>query len=198
MARQWLTIVSWVAVILGLLDRARDRVRCHSSPSPAHEDRMNVVWPITGLYLSGSSRLVALYADMARRKPMSMVYGHCMLTGTAAVRSGKSVFVSDDTLRSGLRYWRHHDGAPIVFWAGWTLFGSRLFAGVFGSFCSRLYFWYRVPIPSDPRHALADFRGATRSLKRSRPTHSLQRSRLVRLTDNEPFIYFSVRYRGPS
>ena len=41
----------------------------------------------------------------------------------------------DDTLRRGLRYWRHH-GAPIVFWAGWTLFGSRLYAEFFVLFAN--------------------------------------------------------------
>ena len=66
---QWLIIVSWVAVILGLstaLAIAFD-VIAH----PQHMKIMNVVWPITGLYLPVLGWL--LYADMARQKPMSVM-----------------------------------------------------------------------------------------------------------------------------
>src|SRR4029077_8872957 len=61
----------------------------------------------------------------------------------------------DDTLRRGLRYWRRHRRADRVL--GWMdALRRAALCRVFGSVCSRLYFWYRVPIPSHPRHA-ADF-----------------------------------------
>jgi hypothetical protein len=81
---------------------------------------MNVVWPITGLYLPMVGWL--LYADMARRKPTRDMH---------AAHSGrpfwKSVFVSTTHCAAGCVI-GDIIGAPIVFWAGWTLFGSRLYA----------------------------------------------------------------------
>ena len=62
---QWLTIVSWVAVILGLLTALA--IAFDVAAHPQHMKIMNVVWPITGLYLPIVGWL--LYADMARRKP---------------------------------------------------------------------------------------------------------------------------------
>ena len=85
---QWLIIVSWVAVILGLLTALA--IAFDVTAHPQHMKIMNVVWPITGLYLPVVGWL--LYADMARRKPMSMS------TDTHATHGGrpfwKSVFVS--------------------------------------------------------------------------------------------------------
>ena len=140
---QWLTIVSWVAVILGLATALA--IAFDVAAHPQHMKIMNVVWPITGLYLPIVGWL--LYGDMARRKPTRDMH---------AAQGGrpfwKSVFVSTTHCAAGCVI-GDIIGAPIVFWAGWTLFGSRLLRRVFGSVCSRLYFWYRVPIPSDPRHA---------------------------------------------
>ena len=62
---QWLTIVSWVTVILGLLTALA--LAFDVATHPQHMKIMNVVWPITGLYLPIAGWL--LYADMARRKP---------------------------------------------------------------------------------------------------------------------------------
>jgi hypothetical protein len=91
--------------------------------SPQHTKIMNVVWPITALYLPVLGW--SLYADMARRKPMSMS------TDTHATHGGrsfwKSVFVSTTHCAAGCVI-GDIIGAPLVFWAGWTLFGSRLFA----------------------------------------------------------------------
>ena len=81
---------------------------------------MNVVWPITGLYLPIVGWL--LYGDMARRKPTRDMH---------AAQGGrpfwKSVFVSTTHCAAGCVI-GDIIGAPIVFWAGWTLFGSRLYA----------------------------------------------------------------------
>jgi len=62
---QWLTVVSWVAVILGLLTALA--IAFDVAAHPQHMKIMNVAWPITGLYLPIVGWL--LYADMARRKP---------------------------------------------------------------------------------------------------------------------------------
>jgi hypothetical protein len=90
---------------------------------PQHMKIMNVVWPITGLYLPVLGWL--LYADMARRTPMSMSMD------MHAARGGrpfwKSVFVSTTHCAAGCVI-GDVIGAPIVFWAGWTLFGERLYA----------------------------------------------------------------------
>ena len=117
---QWLIIVSWVAVILGLLTALA--IAFDVTTHPQHMKIMNVVWPITGLYLPVLGWL--LYDDMARRKPMRMSMD--ML----AVRGGrpfwKSVFVSTTHCAAGCVI-GDIIGAPIVFWAGWTLFGERLY-----------------------------------------------------------------------
>jgi Domain of unknown function (DUF4396) len=74
--------------------------------------------------LSSGPRLVALWRHGAA-KADEHVKGHARCTRRPSVLEKRVCL--DDTLRSGLRYWRHHR-APVVFWAGWTLFGSRLFA----------------------------------------------------------------------
>ena len=61
---QWLTIVSWVAVTLGLLTALA--IAFDVAAHPQHMKIMNVVWPITGLYLPIAGWL--FYADMARRR----------------------------------------------------------------------------------------------------------------------------------
>jgi len=115
---QWLTIVSWVAVILGLLTALA--IAFDVAAHPQQMKIMNVVWPITGLYLPIVGWL--LYADMARRKPTRDMH---------AAHDGrpfwKSVFVSTTHCAAGCVI-GDIIGAPIVFWAGWTLFGSRLYA----------------------------------------------------------------------
>jgi hypothetical protein len=65
---QRLIIVSWVAVILGLLTALA--IAFDVTAHPQHMKIMNVVWPITGLYVPVLGWL--LYAEIARRKPMSM------------------------------------------------------------------------------------------------------------------------------
>jgi hypothetical protein len=118
---QWLIVVSWVAVILGLLSALA--IAFDVTAHPQHMKIMNVVWPITGLYLPVLGWL--LYGDMARRKPMSM--SKDMHPAHGGRPFWKSVFVSTTHCAAGCVI-GDIIGAPIVFWAGWTLFGSRLFA----------------------------------------------------------------------
>src|SRR5580704_13948793 len=131
------------------VDRARDRVRCHS-PSSAHEDYERRMAYYRAL--SSGRRLVALCRHGAANAD-EHVNGHAWCTRRASVLEERVCL--DDTLRRGLRYWRHHRRADRVF--GWMdALRRAALCRVFGSVCSRLYFWYRVPIPSHPRHA-ADF-----------------------------------------
>src|SRR5580692_8663431 len=136
------------------VDRARDRVRCHS-PSPAHEDHERRM--ADHRTLSSGPRLVALCRHGAANA-YEHVYGHACCTRRASILEKRVCL--DDTLRRGLRYWRHHRRADRVL--GWMdALRRAALCRVFGPVYSRLYFWYSVPIPSHPRHA-TDFaaRGA--------------------------------------
>jgi hypothetical protein len=118
---QWLIIVSWVAVIFGLLTAL-----AIAFDVTAHLQRMkimNVVWPITGLYVPVLGGV--LYAGTARRAPMSVSMD--MHGAHGGRQFWKSVFVSTTHCAAGCVI-GDIIGAPIVFWAGWTLFGERLFA----------------------------------------------------------------------
>jgi hypothetical protein len=118
---QWLIIVSWVTVILGRLTALA--IAFDVTAHPEYMKIMNVVWPITGLYLPVLGWL--LYAEIARRKPMSMSID--MHAAHGGRPFWKSVFVSTTHCAAGCII-GDIIGAPIVFWAGWTLFGERLYA----------------------------------------------------------------------
>jgi hypothetical protein len=118
---QWLIIVSWVAVILGLLTALA--ISFDVTAHPQHMKIMNVVWPITGLYLPILGWF--LYTDMAQRTSLSMSMDmHSVQRGRPF---WKGVFVSTTHCAAGCVI-GDIIGAPIVFWAGWTLFGERLYA----------------------------------------------------------------------
>jgi hypothetical protein len=90
----WLIVLSWVAVIFGLLTAFA--IAFDVTAHPQHMKIMNAVWPITGLYLP----VVAtwLYSDMAPREPKSMPGGHA----AHGRRSfWKSVFVSTTHCAAG-------------------------------------------------------------------------------------------------
>jgi Domain of unknown function (DUF4396) len=114
---QWLIIVSWVSVILSLLTTLA--IAIDLTAHPQHMKIMNVVWPITGLYLPVLGWL--LYGG----KPMSMSMD--MQAAYGGRPFWKSVFVSTTHCAAGCVI-GDIIGAPIVFWAGWTLFGPRLYA----------------------------------------------------------------------
>ena len=118
---QWLIIVSWVAVIFGVLTALA--IAFDVKANPQHMTIMNVVWPITGLYLPVLGWL--LYANIARRKTMSMPME--MHAARGARPFWKSVFVSTTHCAAGCVI-GDVIGAPIVFWVGLTLFGERLYA----------------------------------------------------------------------
>jgi len=65
---QWLIIVSWVAVIIGLLTALA--IAFDVTAHPQHMKIMNVVWPITELYFPVLGWL--LYGDMARAQRVSL------------------------------------------------------------------------------------------------------------------------------
>src|SRR5580700_7152508 len=102
-------------------DRARARVRCHS-PSPAHEDHERRM--ADHRTLSSGPRLVALCRHGAANA-YEHVYGHACCTRRASIL--ESVFVSTTHCAAGCVI-GDVIGAPLVFWAGWTLFGERLYA----------------------------------------------------------------------
>lgn len=118
---QSLIFVSWAAVSLGLLTAIA--VAFDVTAHPQHMKIMNVVWPITGLYLPVLGW--RLYADMARRKPSSMPVD--MQSARSDLPFWKSVFVSTTHCAAGCVV-GDIIAAPIVFWAGWEIFGQRLFA----------------------------------------------------------------------
>lgn len=105
----WLVLLSWISVLLGIATAVALALEVARHPQPMRI--MNVVWPITGLYLP----VVAwyLYRSFARRDDDGRMW--------------RSVFVSSLHCGSGCVL-GDVIGAPLVFAAGWTLFGRRLFA----------------------------------------------------------------------
>lgn len=114
---QWLVILSWVSIILGLVTTgiiAADIMR-----HPQHMTIMNIVWPVTGLYFP----LVGwwLYASMGR--PMA-VHARKM---KGRHPYWKRIFVSATHCGSGCVI-GDIIGAPIVLATGCVLFGQRLYS----------------------------------------------------------------------
>jgi hypothetical protein len=113
-----LTVVAWIAVILGLVTAAVILV-----DEIAHPQRMaimNVVWPVTGLYFP----LIGLWFYYAMGRPMA---GDAPPPGREGKPHWQSVFVSATHCGSGCVI-GDTIGAPIVFTFGLTLLGERLFA----------------------------------------------------------------------
>jgi hypothetical protein len=113
----WLTALSWLAIGLGLATMgaiALDVMR-----HPQHMKIMNVVWPVTGLYFP----LVGWWVYTAMGRPLAVDAGR--MTGENP--RWKSVFLSSTHCGSGCVI-GDIIGAPIVFAAGLSLAGERLFA----------------------------------------------------------------------
>ena len=184
---QWLTIVSWVAVILGLLSALA--IAFDVAADPQHMKIMNVVWP-DHRTLSSDRRLVAL----CRHGVAKADEGQACCTRWASVLEER-VCLDDNTGAAGCVI-GDITGAPIVFWAGWTLFGSRLYAEFLVLFV--LAYIFGIAFQYLPIRAMRRISGATRfPLKRSRPTHShLQPSKSACSRGWPSFIFSS--YRGPS
>jgi hypothetical protein len=114
---QWLMVVSWLAIILGVLTAVV--IALHEVAHPQHMKIMNVVWPVTGLYLP----VIGWWAYTGLGRP-KLALAH---STRAKNEFWKSVFVSSTHCASGCVI-GDIIGAPIVFAAGWTLFGKRLYA----------------------------------------------------------------------
>ncbi len=114
---QWLIVLSWVAIGLGLATAGA--ITLDVMRHPQHMMIMNVVWPVTGLYFP----LVGwwLYTTMGR--PMAVDAGPT----PGENPRWKSVFLSATHCGSGCVI-GDIIGAPIVFAAGLSLAGERLFA----------------------------------------------------------------------
>jgi hypothetical protein len=113
----WLVIVSWASVIFGVLTAIVIAIDLLAHPQKMKI--MNFVWPITGLYLPFIGWWI--YAVIGR--PMSVA----MHSTAGEHQFWKRVFVSTTHCASGCVI-GDIIGAPIVFAAGWTFFGERLYA----------------------------------------------------------------------
>jgi hypothetical protein len=105
----WLVPLSWGAVLLGIATAAALAVAVARQPQPMRI--MNIVWPITGLYFPVIGWF--LYRAMGGRGRERSMSGSVFLS---ALHCGSGCVLGDVI------------GAPLVFAAGWTLFGKRLFA----------------------------------------------------------------------
>ncbi|MGH6990756.1 MAG: DUF4396 domain-containing protein, partial [Stellaceae bacterium] len=113
---QWLTVLSWVAVGLGLataLTIVID-VRRH----PQHIKIMSIVWPVTGLYFP----LIGWWLYQAMGRPMAIDAPRMH----AEKPRWRSVFLSATHCGSGCVL-GDIIGAPIVLASGLTIAGERLF-----------------------------------------------------------------------
>ena len=102
--------VSEIAVLLGIITAVVLAIAVARHPQPMRI--MNLVWPITGLYLP----VVAWFLYRA----LGHHHGHerrmAGSTLLSALHCGAGCVLGDAI------------GAPLVFTAGWTLLGERLFA----------------------------------------------------------------------
>lgn len=111
-----LEIVSWVALILGLLTAAI--IALHVIRHPQRMRIMNVVWPVTGLYFP----LICLLFYFGLGRPMAV---DCPMPKDRPY--WKRIFLSATHCGSGCVI-GDVIGAPIVFALGLALLGTRLFA----------------------------------------------------------------------
>jgi hypothetical protein len=149
---QMLLIVSWFAEFGGLFTAVA--IALDVLQHPQHTKIMNIVWPITGLYLP----IVGwwLYDNMSRPKP---IYGRVI---TGRQRFLTIVFVSATHCASGCVV-GDLIGAPIVFAADWNILGERLYAEyvvLFAlAYCLGIAFQYfpiRTARKITPRSALVE------------------------------------------
>ena len=113
----WLVFASYVSIGLGLFTAGIIAVDVISHPQRMRI--MNVVWPVTGLYLP----LVGLWIYRRLGAPMAVDAGPMNMDQPY----WQSIFVSSTHCASGCVL-GDIIGAPLVFALGWTLFGTRLFA----------------------------------------------------------------------
>src|SRR4029077_17785678 len=129
-------------------------IALHEVAHPQHMKIMNVVWPVTGLYLP----VIGWWAYTGLGRP-KLALAH---STRAKNEFWKSVFVSSTHCASGCVI-GDIIGAPIVFAAGWTLFGKRLYADYVVLFALAFifgiafqYFPIRATRSVSPRVAIID------------------------------------------
>jgi Domain of unknown function (DUF4396) len=131
----WLIVISYLSIALGIVTAAIITIDVIAHPQPMRI--MNVVWPVTGLYFPVIGWW--FYRSLGRPMHMDMPQGtHAgmqhmdMHVGAGQMHMEKqpfwkSIFTSSTHCGAGCVL-GDIIGAPIVFAAGWTLFGMRLFA----------------------------------------------------------------------
>jgi hypothetical protein len=117
----WLVVISYLSIALGIIT-----VIIITADVIAHPQRMrimNVVWPVTGLYFP----LIGLWFYRSLGRPMAVDAGPTHMEHMKKQPFWKSIFTSSTHCGAGCVL-GDIIGAPIVFAAGWTLLGMRLFA----------------------------------------------------------------------
>jgi hypothetical protein len=114
---QWLIVLSWVSILLGLATAgliAADVIR-----HPQRMKIMNIVWPVTGAYFP----LAGWWLYTAMGRPMAVDAQE--IKGEKPY--WKRIFLSATHCGSGCVI-GDIIGAPIILLTGWIVFGERLFA----------------------------------------------------------------------
>ena len=117
----WLVAVSYVSLALGFVTAGIIAVDVILHPQRMRI--MNVVWPVTGLYFP----LIGLWFYRSLGRPMAVDASPEHMMHMEKQPFWKSIFTSSTHCGAGCVL-GDILGAPIVFAAGWTLFGMRLFA----------------------------------------------------------------------
>jgi hypothetical protein len=117
----WLVVVAYLSIVLGIVTAVIIAVDVIAHPQ--HMRIMNVVWPVTGLYFP----VIGLWFYRGMGRPMAIDAGPMHMKHMEKQPFWKSIFTSSTHCGAGCVL-GDILGAPIVFAAGWTLFGMRLFA----------------------------------------------------------------------
>jgi uncharacterized protein DUF4396 len=117
----WLVVISYLSIALGIITAIVIAIDVIAHPQ--HMRIMNVVWPVTGLYFP----VIGLWLYRSLGRPMAVDASPMYMEHTKKQPFWKSIFVSSTHCGAGCVL-GDILGAPIVFAAGWTLFGMRLFA----------------------------------------------------------------------
>jgi len=117
----WLVVISYLSIALGIVTAAVITVDVIAHPQRMRI--MNVVWPVTGLYFP----LIGLWFYRSLGRPMAVDASPEHMMHMEKQPFWKSIFTSSTHCGAGCVL-GDILGAPIVFAAGWTLFGMRLFA----------------------------------------------------------------------
>jgi Domain of unknown function (DUF4396) len=117
----WLVVISYLSIALGIITAIV--ITADVTAHPQRMRIMNVVWPVTGLYFP----LIGLWFYRSLGRPMAVDAGPMHMEHMKKQPFWKSIFTSSTHCGAGCVL-GDIIGAPIVFAAGWTLLGMRLFA----------------------------------------------------------------------